>query len=86
MNEAMIQTRVLQDAMKAWRNKNKESESPSSTDEADVKSEEDFFRSVVKKNKNQKDSLFHVRKKKMTDREMFDSFFLSDDQLEDNDD
>lgn len=86
MNEAMIQTRVLQDAMKAWRNKNKESELPSSTDEADVKSEEDFFRSVVKKNRNQKDSLFHVRKKKMTDREMFDSFFLSDDQLEDNDD
>lgn len=87
MNKAMIQSRVLQDAMKGWKKKNNEQDSPSSNDEADVKSEDGKFVSFASgQNKTNKNSLFQVKKTEMSDREIFDSFFLSDDLWEESDD
>jgi hypothetical protein len=87
MNKAMIQSRVLQDAMKGWKRKNNEQDLPSSKDEADVKSEDrEFVSFAPSQNKKNKNSLFQVKKKKMSDREIFDSFFLSDDLWEESDD
>ncbi|HEU17825.1 MAG TPA: hypothetical protein ENO00_00365 [Deltaproteobacteria bacterium] len=87
MNLEIMQVRVVQDAMKGWKKHINENGQPSSENGADVKSENDHVVVSVSNEKMQNnDSLFQVRKKKKSDREIFDSFFLSDHQWDDSED
>ena len=78
MNKEIIQTRDIQDAMKGWKKHSAENEHPSTADEVDVEADKDVIISASNGKKKNKDPLFHEKKKVMTDREIFDSFFLSD--------
>ena len=63
-----------------------EREHPSVEDEADVKEHNEHFISASKEKKNNNDPLFHAKKKIMSDREIFDSVFLSDHPWEEHND
>ena len=87
MNLEIMQVRVVQDAMKGWKKQINENGQPSSEKGADVKSEDEHvFVSVSNEKTQNDDSIFQVREKKKSDREIFDSFFLSDHQWDDSED